>query len=70
LTPRERALVDYAAKLTRRPADMERADLERLRDQGLVDADLLALVEVIAYYAYANRLVGGLGVELEDHSPA
>ena len=74
LDPRRRALVDYAAKLTRTPSEVERADLEALRAQGLGDADLLGLVEVIGYYAYVNRLVDGLGVELEpwgdDHSPA
>jgi len=70
LTPRERALANYAAKLTKTPAAMTRADLDGLRSHGLEDADLLALVEVVGYYAYVNRIVDALGVELEDHSPA
>lgn len=32
---------------------------------GLADADVLALAEVVAYYAYVNRIADGLGVELE-----
>lgn len=56
----------YAAKLTRTPAAMTRDDVRALAAVGLADADVLALAEVTAYYAYANRIVDGLGVELED----
>tara|TARA_R110002072_G_scaffold24211_9_gene82717 strand:+ start:6208 stop:6414 length:207 start_codon:yes stop_codon:yes gene_type:complete len=66
LDPRRRALVVYAAKLTRTPADVVRSDLDALREQGLSDTDLLQLVEVIGYYAYVNRIADGLGVSLED----
>jgi len=44
---------------------MERGDVERLRAAGLADADVLAVCEVAAYFAYVNRIVDGLGVELE-----
>lgn len=44
---------------------MERADLDVLRGVGLADTDLLQLVELIGYYAYVNRIVDALGVELE-----
>jgi alkylhydroperoxidase family enzyme len=37
LDPESRAMLDYAAKLTRTPADMGKADVERLRDVGLSD---------------------------------
>ena len=30
------------------------------------DRDILDIVEVTAYYAYANRLADGLGVAIED----
>ncbi len=45
---------------------MTRDDVRALAAVGLADADVLALAEVTAYYAYANRIVDGLGVELED----
>ena len=50
-TERERAIVDYA--------------LEPMRAAGLSDAEILDTNQVAAYYAYANRLVDGLGVRLE-----
>jgi len=57
--------VDYAVKLTRSPAAMKREDVEALREAGLADEDVLAVVEVVAYYAYVNRIADGLGVESE-----
>jgi uncharacterized peroxidase-related enzyme len=65
LDDRRNALLEYAVKLTRTPAEVTAADVEALRAVGLSDEDLLHLVQVVAYYAYANRVVDGLGVELE-----
>ncbi|TPV94628.1 MAG: hypothetical protein B7733_14225 [Myxococcales bacterium FL481] len=64
-TSRERALLEYALKLTARPAQMTRADVEALRGAGMDDGEILDANQVTAYYAYVNRLVDGLGVELE-----
>ena len=69
LTDRERAMAGYAEKLTRTPADMSRADTDALRDAGLDDRAILDLAQVIAYFAYANRIVLGLGCELESFDP-
>jgi uncharacterized peroxidase-related enzyme len=67
LSPRERAMLDYAAKLTRTPDAMTRADIEALRRAGLGDAEILDVCQVTGYFAFVNRLADGLGVELEDH---
>ena len=40
-------------------------DVEALRAAGFVDRDVLDIVEVVAYYAYANRIADGLGITLE-----
>ncbi len=66
LGDRERALVDYALKLTREPWNMREEDLEPLRRAGLTDADILDACQVTAYYAFVNRMAQGLGVELES----
>ena len=44
---------------------MNRADVDALKELGFSDADVLAIAEVTAYYAYANRIADGLGVEVE-----
>ena len=59
-------MLRYTSKLTVRPAEMTRADVEELRAAGFADADVLAIAEVAGYYAYVNRLADGLGVELES----
>jgi uncharacterized peroxidase-related enzyme len=64
LTPRERAFCAYAIKLTQTPENMMPEDLEPLRAAGLDDAGILDLNQIVAYFAYANRTVNGLGVEV------
>ena len=59
-------MLDYAAKLTTEPWKMVMADVAALRDSGFSDSAILDINQVTSYYAFANRLVDGLGVELED----
>jgi uncharacterized peroxidase-related enzyme len=61
----DRAMLGYAEKLTRMPWAMTREDVEALRQAGFSDTAVLDIAQVTAYYAYANRLADGLGVELE-----
>jgi uncharacterized peroxidase-related enzyme len=65
LADREAALVTYATKLTTNPHAMEGADVARLREAGLEDRAILDLAQVVGYFAYVNRIVQGLGVDLE-----
>ena len=67
LDARRLAMLGYVDKLTRTPGEMARSDTERLREVGSGDEDILAMTEVAGYYAYANRVVAALGVELEGH---
>lgn len=67
LSPRERALLDYAAKLTRSPWEVQEDDLAPLREAELSDRDILDANLTVAYFAYVNRLAQGLGVEVEDY---
>lgn len=66
LSAAERALCDYAAKLTRTPSEMSASDVQALRDAGFADAAILDAVEVISYFNYINRIADGLGVDPED----
>jgi uncharacterized peroxidase-related enzyme len=58
-------MLRFAVALTRAPASTTRADVEELRVAGFSDRDVLDIVEVTAYYAYANRIADGLGITLE-----
>ena len=59
-------MLDYSVKLTERPGDMILEDVERLKDAGFNDRAILDINQIVAYFAYVNRVADGLGVELED----
>jgi uncharacterized peroxidase-related enzyme len=65
LAARDRVLLDMAVALTCEPDERGAADLERLREYGFADEAIVKAVEVAAWYAFINRVVLGLGVELE-----
>lgn len=60
------AMLGYVEKLSACPPQVEPTDCAALRAAGFGDADILAIAEVAAYYAYANRIADGLGVRLEQ----
>ena len=60
-------MLDYTSKLTRTPWDMAAEDVEKLRAAGFDDRAILDIVQVVAYYAYVNRIADGLGVALEPY---
>ena len=62
----DRALCEYAAKLTHTSAKMLPADLDALRTAGLDDRAIHDATQVIAYFNYINRVADSLGVEPED----
>lgn len=66
LTDRELAIVGHARRLTQSPASITHDDIDDLRHHGLNDREILDLTQVAAYFAYVNRIVLGLGVDLED----
>lgn len=65
LSERRLAMLRYSDKLTRTPWAMTRRDVEELSEAGFGDRDILEIAELVAYYAYVNRIADGLGVETE-----
>ncbi|TVP54576.1 MAG: peroxidase [Gemmatimonadales bacterium] len=63
LSDRERALVEYAQELTRAPAEVDSGAIDRLREVGLADDEILQANMIIAYFNFVNRIAEGLGVE-------
>ena len=56
LPPRQRAMLDFVAKLTEAPAKMEEADRQALRRAGFSDRDIWDIAAVAAFYNMSNRL--------------
>jgi uncharacterized peroxidase-related enzyme len=67
LSSADMQMLDYCSKLTRTPWDMVEGDVIALRDCGFDDRAILDIAQVVAYYAYVNRIADGLGVSLESY---
>jgi uncharacterized peroxidase-related enzyme len=65
LSPRERALCDFAVKLTHLAAEVDQTDIDRLRAQGLTDTDISDAIQVVGYFNYVTRVADGVGIEDE-----
>ena len=65
LEAREQAALRYAERLTRIPQEMDAADVKALQLAGWDDGEILEINQVVAYFAYANRTVLGLGCSTE-----
>lgn len=67
LSSADKQMLDYCAKLTRTPWDMVEGDVIALRNCEFDDRAILDIAQVVAYYAYVNRIADGLGVSLESY---
>jgi uncharacterized peroxidase-related enzyme len=66
LSQAEYAMLEFAEKLTLTPSNMREADVQKLRDAGWNDRDILDIVHVCAYFNFRVRVVDGLGLEVAD----
>ncbi len=62
LSDADRAMLDFAVKMTAAPHTHTRADVERLRAVGFDDTGILQITMIAAYFNYINRVADALGV--------
>lgn len=60
--PKVMELFKFADKLNRRPAEMEKADMDRLREAGWNEDAIVDAVLITSLYSCANRFSAGLGL--------
>lgn len=65
LNKKDLAICEYSEKLTKMSYKMVEADIDYLRSVGFSDESIFDINQVAAYFNYVNRIVHGLGVELE-----
>ena len=66
LSEADYAMLEFAEKLTLMPSNMRETDVQKLRDVGWIDRDILDIVHVCAYFNFRVRVVDGLGLEVAD----
>lgn len=60
LDKRQRAMLDFAVKLTVEPWTVEEEDRERLRDVGFSNRDIWDIAAIAAFYNMTNRLAAAI----------
>jgi uncharacterized peroxidase-related enzyme len=62
LTERQKAMLEYALKITRNSVACGPEDIERLRSAGFCDEDIWDIAEVAAMFNFSNRLANATGM--------
>jgi uncharacterized peroxidase-related enzyme len=62
LSDADRAMLDFAVKLTRGAFQMTSDDVGRLRAAGFDDTAILQITLIAAWFNYINRVADALGV--------
>lgn len=66
ITPRQRAMLDFAVKLARTPEAMVETDYEALRAQGFGDEDIWDIGGITAFFALSNRMAHLIAMRPND----
>ena len=63
LSARQRAMLDFAVKVTTQSHAIEEADRQALRDSGFSDKDIWDIAEVAAFFNMTNRMASATAME-------
>lgn len=66
LSPRQRAMLEFAVKLTESPAKMVEEDRQALRDAGFSDRDIWDIASTAAFFNMSNRLAAAIDMRPND----
>ena len=66
LSVQDRAMLDYAAKLTTQANRVAPEDIDQLRRVGFSDQGILQINLIACWFNYINRMADGLGVGRGD----
>ncbi|MBF9031288.1 peroxidase-related enzyme [Rhodobacterales bacterium HKCCE3408] len=63
LTPKQRAMLDFAVKMTEASAKIEDADRDALRDAGFSDRDIWDIAAVASFFNMSNRMASAVAMQ-------
>jgi uncharacterized peroxidase-related enzyme len=66
ISEKEMAMLEFAELLTVQPANVMEEDIDRLRQVGWSDEDVVDIVHETAMFNYMTRIADGLGIENES----
>lgn len=62
ITPRQKAMLDFAVKVSRSAETVDEADFEMLRSHGFDDEDVWDITAISAFFALSNRMANVTGM--------
>jgi uncharacterized peroxidase-related enzyme len=66
LPPKQKAMLDFAVKLTETPAKIEDADRQALRDAGFSDRDIWDIASTVGFFNMSNRVAAATDMRPND----
>ena len=63
LDKKQKAMLDFAYKLTKEPSLIENRDRERLREAGFTEEDIFDIADTVAFFNMSNRIASGLDMQ-------
>jgi len=66
ITPRQRAMLDYALKVALRAQEIDEADFAALREHGFDDEDIWDIGGIAAFFGMSNRLANMTSMRPND----
>jgi|TARA_R110002012_G_scaffold163863_1_gene326275 uncharacterized peroxidase-related enzyme len=66
ITAKQRAMLDFAVKLTEASAKVEEADRQALRDAGFTDRDIFDIASVAGFFNMTNRVASATDMRPND----
>ena len=66
LTPRQKAMLDFALKVTRASHEIVDADFEALRAHGFDDEDIWDIAGISAFFGLSNRMANVISLRPND----
>jgi uncharacterized peroxidase-related enzyme len=60
----DQAMLAYSEKLTFKPDTVGQSDIDELREAGFSDEEIGDIALTVAFFAYMNRIVDGLGAHI------
>lgn len=66
ITPRQRAMLDFASKVTKSSSEIVEADRQALRDAGFSDRGIMDIAEVAGFFNMSNRVSSAIAMKPND----
>ncbi len=59
-------MLEFVGKITLQQKDLREADVQKMRQAGFDDLQILEVVQLAAWFNYITRVADALGVEVES----